>query len=243
MAFSNELSLQAKSKSQVTASILAGTSLGAAGGTGLGALEATTIDTSLIYAQLEPLLQSAVMTLIRQIPGVSNLLERSSFPKDADEFLEVAQEVLTALWEPAAAALAAAGPADEPHRRSRAHRSSLRLGTQRELRGKRRDDRDAREPGAQTGSSDADLRLAHAGPCYRDRSSCTASGYARAEPSPMGFSYLSVGTFPLGALHWPRTLTYTGQDEIESFASSALWQPLPFLQYPDLGLETQSSRD
>ena len=76
-------------------------------------------------------------------------------------------------------------------------------------------------------------------------STCTINGYARNEPSPRGYSYLMAFTYPLGVLHWPRSLSYGGStfgaydlgeystspEEVESYMSSALWQPFPFSNF------------
>jgi hypothetical protein len=177
------------------------------------------IDQTTIVAQLQPLIQSAIVTAINQIPGLRALTDRTSLPRNASELLVVAEDVARAVWSllplPAPVEVFLVNGLDidngystnDPewpyvHRKNGANFTAPLAGY------------------SLSESSDNTNMLS-------GMSSCTLAGYARTEPSARGQSFFSYA----GLLEPPtRTVPQYlhDADEAASYFSSALWQPFPF---------------
>ena len=183
------------------------------------------IDTTTLVAQLQPLLQQAILTAINQVPGLNALTSTSGVPRSASELRDAAQNVARALWSllplPAPSIIFLDNGLDAP-----GYGPPQPLQTVGKKNG-------VNFTAPLTGyalseSSDSTNQLS-------GMSSCTLEGYIRNEPSPMGQSFLFYSNLlqpPSKQVPSWATDRLTGApldvDEQAGYFSSALWQPFPF---------------
>lgn len=198
------------------------------------------VDVSTLRAQLQPVVQQAMMTAINQIPGMSTVTSTTGVPNTRAEMLRLAKAVALATWSllplPAPATIHLSNGLDDPNApKAFAYGNPDRSLTYL--------DNGAYFRAPITGyalseSSEATNVLS-------GMSSCTLEGYARVEPSPRGLDY----TLMVGLLQWPRHILPSWvpeQDEASSYFSSALWQPFPFNNFNflfDTAAPTADTRD
>ena len=198
------------------------------------------VDVSTLRAQLQPVVQQAMMTAINQIPGMSTVTSTTGVPNTRAEMLRLAKAVALATWSllplPAPATIHLSNGLDDPNTpKAFAYGNPDRSLTYL--------DNGAYFRAPITGyalseSSEATNVLS-------GMSSCTLEGYARVEPSPRGLDY----TLMVGLLQWPRRILPSWvpeQDEASSYFSSALWQPFPFNNFNflfDTAAPTADTRD
>ena len=182
------------------------------------------IDVATIKAQLQPLLQQALLTAFSAIPGVQNVIESTGLPQSSADLLAAAQDVAYAIWDllplPAPVTITLINGLDKP---GTTRHEYMKPSTPGATPTPQRNGANLTAPltgYALSVSSEATNVLS-------GMSSCTLEGYARVEPSPRGmqhFLYTGLLTPPTPVV--PNFVD--DADEAASYFSSALWQPFPF---------------
>ena len=178
------------------------------------------INVASIQAQLQPLLQQTLTTVIAQVPGLQNLIEITGLPQSPAELFSAAEDVAFVLWGllplPTPINVTLVNGLDQPGTTRSEHISPAAPSS--------------RQNGANLTAPLTGYALSVSSEntnVLSGMSSCTLEGYARVEPSPRGMQYFLYA----GLLSPPQPVVPTfvdDADEAASYFSSALWQPFPF---------------